>query len=335
MRHKMKLIVEMRYGSHLYGTATPLSDRDQKGVYLPDARDILLQRVRATLGQPRQKAPGEKNAAGSVDREIYGLQHYLELLAEGQMVALDMLFAPDAAMMREPSPLWREIQANAQRLVTRRTTSLLRYCRHQANRYGIMGPRLAAARQVLAMLAAAQSAHGTTARLAIAAGEITAFAATTGHASVLDLPMPGGALVRHLEVCGRKMPFTGSIKSARELIGRVVDAYGERARQAERNEGIDWKALSHAVRIGREALELLAAGRITLPLPCATEILAIKRGELPYETVSGTIETLLAEVETMASRSSLRDQPDLAFIDDLVARAYREQVAGDDADDRS
>jgi predicted nucleotidyltransferase len=44
----MRLIVEMRFGSHLYGTATPLSDLDYKGVYLPDGRDILLQRVRGT-----------------------------------------------------------------------------------------------------------------------------------------------------------------------------------------------------------------------------------------------------------------------------------------------
>jgi predicted nucleotidyltransferase len=41
----MRLIVEMRFGSHLYSTATPLSDLDYKGVELPDGRDILLQRV--------------------------------------------------------------------------------------------------------------------------------------------------------------------------------------------------------------------------------------------------------------------------------------------------
>jgi predicted nucleotidyltransferase len=41
----MDLIVEMRFGSHLYGTDTPESDLDLKGVYLPEARDILLRRV--------------------------------------------------------------------------------------------------------------------------------------------------------------------------------------------------------------------------------------------------------------------------------------------------
>jgi hypothetical protein len=52
----------------------------------------------------RSKAPGDKNSAGDVDRELYSLQRYLELLAEGQTVALGMLFAPEAVMLREPGP---------------------------------------------------------------------------------------------------------------------------------------------------------------------------------------------------------------------------------------
>jgi hypothetical protein len=325
----VKLIVEMRFGSHLYGTATPLSDRDDKGVYIPDAGDILLQRVRASLGESPQKAPGEKNKAGDVDREIYSLQRYLELLAEGQTVALDMLFAPEDAMLREPAPEWREIVANAGRLVTRRAASFLRYCRQQANKYGIKGSRVAAARGALAMLSAAEAARGTAAKLGAAAAEVTAFAANREHVSLPDLPIPGGRLLRHLEICGRKMPFTSSIKSAREVAQRLVDEYGARALQAERNEGVDWKALSHAVRVGREALELLETGRITFPLPFAAEILAIKQGRRPYEAVAEEIEGLLEAVEGAALRSTLREEPDRDFIDGLVARAYRAAVLED------
>lgn len=45
----MNPIVEMRFGSHLYGTATSRSDFDLKTVYLPEAHHILLQRVRPTV----------------------------------------------------------------------------------------------------------------------------------------------------------------------------------------------------------------------------------------------------------------------------------------------
>ena len=79
----MELIVNMRFGSHLYGTDTPDSDLDLKAVYLPEAHDILLQRVKATVTSNRVNAAGHKNQAGDVDSEIYSLQRYLHLLAEG------------------------------------------------------------------------------------------------------------------------------------------------------------------------------------------------------------------------------------------------------------
>jgi len=324
----MDLIVEMQFGSHLYGTATPQSDLDFKAVYLPDARDILLQRVQNTLTHAPDKPDGEKNAPGDVDREIHSLQRYLELLAEGQTMALDMLFAPESAMTRPPSALWLEIQANAPRLVTRRASAFLRYCRQQANKYGIKGSRVSAARQALAVLVDAEAKYGTAAKLAVAETEHEAAIGISEHVTLIDLPTPADTLVRHFEVCGKKMPFTSSIKSAREIAQRLVSEYGQRALQAERNEGIDWKALSHAVRVGSEALELLQTGKITFPLPYATEILAIKQGERTYEAVAETIDRLLVDVEEAVVSSSLREEPDIAFMDELVERAYRGKVLG-------
>ena len=160
--NNMDLIVEMRFGSHLYGTATPLSDLDYKAVYLPDARDILLQRVRGMVSLSREKAAGEKNLPGDVDREILSLQRYLELLAEGQTVALDMLFAPDAVMARPPSPLVRQIPANGPRL-RRAARRLARYCRQQANKYGIKGSRVAGT-AALTVLTTAETIMGGSSR---------------------------------------------------------------------------------------------------------------------------------------------------------------------------
>jgi hypothetical protein len=122
------------------------------------------------------------------------------------------------------------------------------------------------------------------------------------------------------------MPFENSIRNAREIAGKILADYGQRALLAERNDGADWKALSHAVRIAREAIELFREGRITLPLPYAAEILAIRRGERPYAAVAEEIEALLAEVELASAASEMRETPDQDFIDELVAEAYRHQV---------
>lgn len=326
MAPSLDLIVEMRFGAHLYGTDTPESDLDVKGVYLPEGRDILLQRVRPTITFSPAKAAGERNQPGDVDREYFSLQRYLELLAAGQTLAIDMLFAPDAAMLRPLAPLWRDIQAQAPRLVSRRATAFVRYCRQQANKYGIKGSRVATARQALALLTEAEANHGTTARLTVIAPELERFTACTEHAGLVDAPMPGDRIVRHLEVCGRQMPYTASLKSAREVLQRLVDDYGQRALEAERNQGVDWKALSHAVRVGREAIELFTTGRIRFPLAYADHLLRIKRGDMPYAAVAEEIEDLLAAVEAAASASVLPEAPDQALLDDLVERAHRAKV---------
>lgn len=322
----LDLIVEMRCGSHLYGTATPSSDTDIKAVYLPGAADILLQRARPTISAGPDKADGARNAAGDIDTEVFSLDRYLGLLAAGQTIALDMLFAPDDAMLRPPGAIWREIQRNAHRLVTRQAGSFVGYARRQAAKFGVKGSRLAAARKALELLTAAEARLGGQARLARVEPELASLAADEEHVSLVDLPTAAGGSIRHLDLGGRRAPFTASVKEARELAGHVVAGYGRRALEAERNEGVDWKALSHAVRVGREALELLTTGRIVFPLACAPYLLAVKRGEVPHAAVIAEVENLAAAVEAAAAASALPDEPDRAFIEGLLFRVYGARV---------
>ena len=172
----------------------------------------------------------------------------------------------------------------------------------------------------------AQERIGKSAKLELIAAELAELAATADHVALIDLPCAGDQPLRHVEVCDRKISFSASLKTAVEIAQRLVNEYGQRALQAERNEGIDWKALSHAVRVGREALELFESGRITLPLPYADHILAIKRGTLPYKTVATEIEQLLEQVEAAASTSSLPEAPDWSLIEDLVTRAHARKI---------
>jgi hypothetical protein len=311
-------IVEMVFGSHLYGTATPASDIDRKAVFIPRARDILLQRAPKAHVIHRAKAEGEKNAPGEADGEAYALHHYMRLLSEGQTVALDMLFAPDSALLSS-STEWEDIRRAAPSLVCRKAGAFLGYCRQQANKYGIRGSRAAAAKWAAERLAAVVAEHGTTAKLGDVIGDIPAIE----HVEVIQIPTPDGErTIPHLSVCGRKAPFTGSAKMAHRTFEGLWREYGERALAAARNENVDWKALSHAVRVGTQALELLGTGRVTFPRPDAERLTAIKVGAVPYDVVSKEIEGLLAEVEAAAERSALPDTVDAARVERLIADAY-------------
>lgn len=321
----MKQIVRIQFGSHLYGTNTPQSDLDYKAVHLPSGRDIVLQNVSNSVSnKPSKQGEGQKNEAGDHDEESYSLQRFLQLSKDGQTVAIDMLFAPPQNTL-ETSELWRIIQENRHRLLTKRSAAFVGYCRQQANKYGIKGSRVAAAKAAMEFFEAGMKNLGATAKVS----EVSPYMVNIlgDHTQLVEQQVnSAGDMGWFLECCNRKVSFDASVKQGYEIFSRIYANYGNRAKLAESNESVDWKALSHAVRVGREALELLETGHITFPLRYADRILQIKRGELVYPVVADEIEELLVEVETAAEKSSLPESPDEDFIDELIYEHYRNQV---------
>ena len=42
-------IIKSVFGSHLYGTDTPESDRDYKGIFIPSMEDCVLNQIKNTI----------------------------------------------------------------------------------------------------------------------------------------------------------------------------------------------------------------------------------------------------------------------------------------------
>lgn len=320
----MKTVVRMKFGSHLYGTNTPQSDTDYKGVHIPDAKDILLQRVKdEVVVGGRQKAEGERNQSTDTDDKSYSLQKFLKLAAEGQTVAIDMLFAP-IEMIEERNFLWVYLQLNRNKLLTKKSAAFLGYCRQQADKYGIKGSRVLAA-EVAEKFFSDLMLRAPLYRIKVGEydTEMTALASEhPEHLKIVEKENVPGKFEKFFECCGRKIPYTSGVHVGWETCNRVHDEYGDRARRAKTNEGVDWKALSHAVRVGQEAVELLTTGHVTLPLTNADEIKSIKLGQVPYQAVSEKIEDLLVRVEEAAKTSTLPDDVDHDFIEKVTESAY-------------
>jgi len=322
----MKTIVKMTFGSHLYGTNTPLSDLDYKSVHIPDARDILLGKAKDVISTSTKPAGQLKNGAGDVDTESYSLHKYLKLVCEGQTVALDMLFAPEAYWIDAKAQshwYWSDIQRNKDKLICKKYMSFVGYCRTQANKYGIKGSRMAAAKYAMEFFEHHCNVTGAQTRLKDIQEELFASFSMSGieHCSIVkttnvDVP------TWMVDVCGKCCQYGNTVKTAYEMYKRLYDEYGQRAKDAMNNENIDWKALSHAVRIGRQAIELLSTGNVAFPRPDAEHLLKIKSGSLSYGQVSAEIEQLLVDITIEAARSNLKDTPDTQWVEDFVVDAY-------------
>jgi hypothetical protein len=318
----VKTIFKTQFGSHVYGTNVPTSDLDYKSIYLPEPKEIILQRVKQTKKQNTKLDENVKNTPGDIDHEIFSLQEYLNLLCQGQTASLDMLFTPSSFWQGQPSEHWKIIQNNKDKFLHKGMSAFVGYTKAQAAKYGVKGFRVRALKDMIEVL----SNFAPYARLEMYTCELEQYVQGREYMSVLMIEGPQNTQVKALEVCNRKIPLHATVGYALDVFQTIYENYGHRAILAEKNEGIDWKALMHAVRVAKEAEELLLTGQISFPRPEKDLLLKIRKAELHYKEVAEIIEQGLVTVSEAQLKSSLPEKPDLAFADELVYNFYLDVV---------
>ncbi|ENB2373883.1 nucleotidyltransferase domain-containing protein [Shigella sonnei] len=313
------------FGSHLYGTSTPESDVDFKEIYVPHARDILTGNVKEHMSKNTNNT-SSKNTKDDVDHELYSLKYFFKLAADGETVALDMLHTPPSLVVKSDLPdVWKYIQDNRSRFYTTNMKSYLGYVRKQASKYGVKGSRLAVLRQALKRSNewGQYFDNGAVIRLShmknvLPVGEFASWVETenekTGKQTFYNL-------------LDRKFQDTLTNKEFNAILVKLEENYGERARKAEANEGIDWKALSHACRGGLQLLEIYKTGDLVYPLQDAPFILDVKLGKHTFKTVQEFLEDIVDQVEhasEQAAKNGMQQKVDMSFWDDFLEQVYLE-----------
>ena len=112
-------------GSYLYGTNSENSDKDYKGVFLPNINDLILGKApkhyTSTTG-----SINERNSSDDIDETYYSLHYFLELAAKGDTNAIDILFAytnKDAVII--DTPIWNKIIENIDKILTKNVKAYL------------------------------------------------------------------------------------------------------------------------------------------------------------------------------------------------------------------
>lgn len=296
----MRLVCKTTFGSRLYGTATPTSDVDVRGIFMPDVKDILLGRIPRT---------NKDNAGNDEDFELYSLHHFVKLACEGQTVAFDMLWTPPSMVVAGPAgEIWEELVNNRHKFISKRMNAFIGYARGQAAKYSLKGARLA---RLTAFLDVLKNANDD-----VALGYYLADASRPFAYDDNRINQQG---IQEIQICGKWFGVTTQVKYVRQSCEHALASYGERAHAAANDGGIDWKALSHAVRVSIELRDLLAIGDITFPLPEAKMLLEIKTGHYNLDYVQSLLDTLLFDVERLSKESSLPENVDRAFWDDWLA----------------
>ena len=305
-------LVEMKFGSHLYGLNTPDSDIDYKGIYLPTLKELLLHNYKETIKESTGPQY-DKNRPGDIDREWMSLDRFVRLAVEGQTLALDMLHCTDPI---SSSSEWEFLVAHRKDFYTKNLTAFVGYVKRQAAKYGIKGSRLASIRKAMESMEPYLTKEN-----GYCISDISHVIS-----GILDENI--GFVTKDnqnfIKVNEKLFQFNNSVDYVYAQLKKIFDSYGHRAKQAEKNDGVDWKAVSHALRAGYQARSIYEKGDFEYPLLETDFLKKVKTGQLDFKSeVSPVLESLVDEVETLSINSELPKHVDVDKWNDWLFNVYR------------
>jgi hypothetical protein len=319
-----EVILTLTYGSHLYGTSTPTSDYDFKCITLPSYRDLILAKPLRVLKYKYDKdgnpvAEDASMPADGYEAEYVPLHKLVHDYLGGQAYAVEFVYgALQGAADAHLAP-----PATSQARIAHKTIELCRtlskdflhqnvngmtgFAMKQTFDYVRRGERYSSAVRVLSivddMLARHQAMFEPVTAPALRLDSqwsnpplktvLDAIVELTG----LDVgsSVNQNKTMRTLKLNGREYLETTTLLHFRNAVEKLVDQYGERSTKAAETD-VDWKSLSHAVRVYEQVIELFDTGWITFPRPNAKSLLRIKQGQCQLEVVKQLLRDLDDEV---------------------------------------
>lgn len=330
------------YGSRLYGTQTPTSDRDIKHIVLPSIDSLLLGQPPVTRVKKTNDVEHVSNTADDVDEVTIPLHVFARDFCKGQTYALELAFAVEGdhaeqlfhgvAGMDGDTHRWyqatgdiklhpfyelvRELRA---KFLTSNIDALVGYAVQQASLYSFKGERLDVSRKFMKALEERLNDDRTK---AIAAkktlGEFyhehlgfnmdvsELLKEFPNYFKLESYDIGGGQQRPCFKLLEKTFPFTNTMEHSLKVAKTIIGKYGNRAAAAVADH-VDWKAMMHAVRIVDEGIALLSTSWLTFPLPQADvdHLLMIKRGELPIQAVKDELEDKLARLQELKLTTKL------------------------------
>jgi hypothetical protein len=295
------LLTVVTYGSHLYGTSTPTSDHDFKAVYLPSMRDLMLAKAPKVL---RYRFDADGNPVGDstpmgdngYEAEHTPVQKFVHDWLGGQAYAVETVFAViQGGHLKHMAPVgtlgsrrFCSFEAFCHKLakqyVHRNVNGMVGFAVKQTFDYVRRGERLNAAKQVLDVLQDLLKFHmacGGVQETLIRLDTPVSFAkevdgkVVTVTETLLDEVVRRTGLelgstqnhnktMRTLKLNGREYLETTTLPHLIGAVDKLVEQYGERSTRASETT-VDWKSLSHAVRVYEQVEELLQESTSSSP----------------------------------------------------------------------
>jgi len=291
-------IFECVTGSRLYGTATPESDLDIRGVCIPPL-EVLI--------DPFNKFE-QQDSGFDEDKAIYSLDKFINLCANANPNIIELLFVPKESILFS-NEYWDSVMEYKHLFLSKKVKyTFTGYAFSQLNaiknhrQWFIDPPKEKPTRKMF----------GLTDK-PIVSGENLQNAFNIPHEMFKDEYHDEFVRERNYRVAKQKWDNYVAWRDNRN----------PKRKELEDRFGYDCKHASHLIRLMTEGKELLLTGNITFPLPNADEILAIKNGKYTYDEILTMAENMDKDFELWYGQSPLPHSPDKKALSKLYFAIIR------------
>jgi len=299
-------ILEIRHGSHLYGTSTPESDEDFVGVFMPPTYYVFgLKSVQEVDLGFKDKGEDGKNTAAAVDRKLYEFRKFLKLCLDNNPNILEVLFV-------------NEENITYKRSIGETLLSLREYFPSKLCIPKFIGYANAQKHKMVI-----KRDHFNELMRGYRVLEITEDKLTMGQLhdrmensfdhKNLFIKKGTGIHIHIGDICFEPGVY---VKKARRRMKERLDKVTNRVNLFTKY-GFDTKFASHLIRLLYEGIEILETGKLEFPLKKAPLLMDIRAGKMKMHEVLQLADDMEAKVKNLKTKSELRDKPDYNKIEEF------------------
>lgn len=310
-----ELLYATLHGSTLYGTNTSDSDIDIKGIYLPSLKSVITDSYPRTVSLLPVKGKDEKNKAGDIEITLYSLQEFLKMSMEGETISIDLLNSINTyCCMFVDSRVFKLFDSH-ELFYTKNMKAFLGYAKRQTAKYGMKGSRLAGLKEVRDACEPwlCTDIESSSYRLK----DFYSLLPVNEFCFFVEKPE-----MTYYSILDALYQPNMTVKEFKELVQKKWDSYGERSRKAMENEGVDWKACSHALRAAYQLIEIYTTGEVKYPLEHREQLLRVKLGQIDFNTFGALLDFKIKKAEHLATLSSYPEKVDKWYWDGYLLECY-------------
>jgi hypothetical protein len=272
---------------------------------LPDVSTCYLGKIEDTIDIPEED-----------DTQFFSLQRFMRLAAEGQSVAIEMLWTPGDKHILT-STIWENLRENKTLFLTKKMKSFMGFAKSMSSKYSVRVERLVEVEMLITFL------DGYAARSNAKLSTIYDILPVSTNLTKSTNTFNRGADNRVYVMCGREYQATVTIAHLYEAAVALRDSYGSRVKKAAMNE-VDWKSLMHAYRVCYQCQQAAKEGVIHFPCKEVDFLREIRGGklELIKDGLDKKLDELINETEILVQNSTLPEDVDWNWCEEFILEAY-------------